>query len=608
MENRINSAISKIHNHIYANEGLNNFEVLDVLLKVLYCKSYDELNNNMLEKASSEYELHQTALGLLENLKSAYPNMFTASDSFNIKEQSIIYIFNELSHFKMTKLGTDLKGHIIQRIIDRSFREGRGQFFTPSAIVDFIVKMVDPKKDEVGCDPACGTGGFVFSALEHIAKNDAITASDINNVFFYDISRSIAKLIAMRLMFEFGIQEPNLYIQDTLSSQIGLKFDYILSNPPFGSQGRITDSTILSKYFLGKDEKGKLFSSQVPDILFIEKIINMLKDGGRAAIVLPDGNFENPSSDYIRKYIFNSCKINAIISLPDGSFIPYGTGVKASILFVTKDATAKENPYNVFFGKINKLGYSFSKHSKPVYKENGDVDEDYSAVLSKYKNEKYDDFNFLVSSSDIACNNYNLSYNKYCLAWKNIVDDIQKGAFSRIAQVCSVVARKEKISADETYKYVEIGNVSTENCEIVSCSVLKGSELPSRASYRLKENDIIVAIAGNAIGTEYGAKAIVSKEYDGAICTNGFIVLRNATVSPFLLLNFFNSKEFQAQVIQSKYGTAIPTIAKEDFMNISFPRYSGGGEEHIISTYTTAFKLKEQAKQLLKSLTEEGIE
>jgi len=243
-----------------------------------------------------------------------------------------------------------------------------------------------------------------------------------------------------------------------------------------------------------------------------------------------------------------------------------------------------------------------------VYKENGDVDEDYSAVLSKYKNEKYDDFNFLVSSSDIACNNYNLSYNKYCLAWKNIVDDIQKGAFSRIAQVCSVVARKEKISADETYKYVEIGNVSTENCEIVSCSVLKGSELPSRASYRLKENDIIVAIAGNAIGTEYGAKAIVSKEYDGAICTNGFIVLRNATVSPFLLLNFFNSKEFQAQVIQSKYGTAIPTIAKEDFMNISFPRYSGGGEEHIISTYTTAFKLKEQAKQLLKSLTEEGIE
>ena len=608
METKINNSISKIHNYIYANEGLNNFEVLDVLLKVLYCKSYDEMNDNLLEKVVSETDLYQTALILLENLKNAYPYMFSANDSFEIKEQSIIYIFNELSSFKITKLGTDLKGHIIQRIIDRSFREGRGQFFTPSAIVDFIVKMINPKKGELGCDPACGTGGFIFSALEHIAATNTITNADVNNVFFYDISRSLAKLIAMRLMFEFGVKDPNLYIQDSLSSTFDLKFDYILSNPPFGSQGRISDSTILSKYVLGKDEKGKLFSSQVPDILFIEKIISLLKDGGRAAIILPDGNFENPTSDYIRKYIFNECKINAIISLPDGSFIPYGTGVKASILFITKDSGANKKPYHIFFGKIKKLGYTFSKHSKPSYKENGCIDEDYSEVLNKYKNKIYDDFNFVISSKEISSNNYNLAYNKYCVAWKKIVDSIQKKSFSRISNVCSVVTKKEKILSEETYKYIEIGNISTENCEIVSCSILKGAELPSRASYRLEENDIIVAIAGNAIGTDYGAKAIVSKEYVGAICTNGFIVLRKATISPFLLLNFFNTKAFQAQVIQSKYGTAIPTISKEDFINISFPRYDKNTEEYIISTYTTAFNLKEQAKQLLKSLIQKGID
>ncbi len=608
MENRINSAISKIHNYIYANEGLNNFEVLDVLLKVLYCKSYDELNNNFLEKAYSESELYKTALILLEDLKNAYPNMFSPSDTFSIKEQSVIYIFNELSQFKITELGTDLKGHIIQRIIDRSFREGRGQFFTPSSIVDFIVKMINPKKGELGCDPACGTGGFIFSALEHISTFSNISTEDVNNVFFYDISRSLAKLIAMRLMFEFGIKEPNLYIRDTLASPIDFQFDYILSNPPFGSQGRITDTTILSKYVLGKDEKGKLYSSQVPDILFIEKIILSLKDGGRAAIVLPDGNFENPSSDYIRKYIFNNCKINAIISLPDGSFIPYGTGVKASILFITKDSNAYKNPYYIYFGRINKLGYTFSKHSKPLQKEDGSIDEDYSDVLNKYKNKTYDDFNFVVSSNEIIYNNYNLAYNKYCLAWQKVVNTIQEKPFSKIFDVCSVVTKKEKIHHEEIYKYVEIGNISTENCEIVSCSILKGSDLPSRASYRLEENDIIVAIAGNAIGTNYGAKAIVSKEYAGAICTNGFIVLRKATISPYLLLNFFNTKEFQAQVIQSKYGTAIPTISKEDFVNISFPRYKKETEEHIISTYNAAFRLKEQAKQLLKSLTKNDVE
>lgn len=604
MENKINSSVTKIHNYIYANEGLNNFEVLDVLLKVLYCKSYDELNYNLLEQATSETELYKTALDLFENLKISYPHMFSANDSFAIKQQSVVYIFNELSSFKISGMGTDLKGHIIQRIIDRSFREGRGQFFTPSAIVDFIINMIDPQRGELGCDPACGTGGFIFSALEHIAKHAAISNEDIKNVYFYDISRSLAKLIAMRLMFEFGIQKPNLFIQDSLSTSFGMQFDYVLSNPPFGSQGRITDTTVLSKYALGKDEKGKLYSSQVPDILFIEKIISILKDGGRAAIVLPDGNFENPSFDYIRKYIFNNCKINAIVSIPDGSFIPYGTGVKASILFITKNSAAHNKEYNIFFGKINKLGYTFSKHSKPVYKTETLIDEDYYDVLAKYKNQQYDDFNFLVPSTDIVDNNYNLAYNKYCLSWKKIVNAIQSHKYSKIFNVCEIVTKKEKIVPGEIYKYVEIGNVSTENCEIASCSIVKGADLPSRASYKLQENDVIVAIAGNAIGTKYGAKALVTKEYAGAICTNGFIVLRNTTVSPYLLLNFFNSKEFQAQVIQSKYGTAIPTISKEDFANISFPRYNKKTENIIITTYSAAFSLKEQAKALLKSLTQ----
>lgn len=608
MENRINSSITKIHNYIYANEGLNNFEVLNVILKVLYCKTYDELHENLLEHAFFEQDLYRVALKLLNHIKEKYPRMFNLNDSFDVKERTIIYIFNELSDYRISELGTDLKGHIVQRIVDRSFREGRGQFFTPSSIVDFVIQMINPRKGEIGCDPACGTGGFVFSALEHISKNNNLTNNDINNLYFYDISRSLTNLIAMRLMFEFGIDEPNLIIQDSLSSSFDLKFDYVLSNPPFGSQGKISDTTILSKYALGKDEKGNIYSSQVPDILFIEKIISILKEGGRASIVLPDGNFENPSSGYIRKYIFNNCKINAIVSLPDGSFIPYGTGVKTSILFIEKDASAHNKNYSIFFGKINKLGYTFSKHSKPVYNETGAIDEDYSEVLYKYKNKKYDDFNFIVQSDEIIFNNYNLAYNKYCLSWKKIVSKIQSQKHSKLYDICECVNKKEKILQDEIYNYVEIGNVSTENCEIVNCSILKGSDLPSRASYRLQENDVVVAIAGNAIGTVYGAKAIVTKEYAGAICTNGFIVLRNSNLSPHLLLHFFSTNEFRAQIIQSKYGTAIPTISKDDFMSISIPRYSKQKEEKIISTYKTAFDLKEKAKELIKSLEKNGID
>ena len=144
--------------------------------------------------------------------------------------------------------------------------------------------------------------------------------------------------------------------------------------------------------------------------------------------------------------------------------------------------------------------------------------------------------------------------------------------------------------------------MSAENCEITSHSMCYGSELPSRASYELKENDIIIAISGSSIGSKACAKAIVTKEYAGCICTNGFIVLRNATISPYLLLHFFNSFDFRAQVCQSKYGTAIPTISKEDFMNIKFRRYTYEEENRIITLYQEAFKLREKSREILKNI------
>lgn len=593
-----NKTIEKIHNYLYANDGLDNYEVLDVLLKIFYLKTYDELNGNQIANSRFEQELLDVTESLFQKIISSYPTLFENDAKFSIKRESLLYILKELKYIQLSGESSDIKGHLMQRIIDRSFREGRGQFFTPAQVVDFVVSMIDPHPGEKGCDPACGTGGFMFSSIEHMTKNGSVSQGIIDSIDFFDISKSVVKLISMRLMFEYSIDKPNIVIQDSIASSFSSAYDFVLTNPPFGSKGRISDKKILCKYQMGQDETGKMFSSQVPDILFVEKVLNILKEGGRAAIVLPDGNFENPSSQYFRKYLIKNAKIDAIVSLPDGTFIPYGTGVKSSIVFFTKQSNPSLD-YSVFFGKINSLGYTFSKHSKPLIDRNGNVIEDYTAVLSAYKNKEYDDDNFEVKASEIVNNDFNLSHHFYSPQIEKTIKKYTANSSIHLSDLVVVQAKKTKFDADTVYRYVEISDVSASGCEIINSTEMLGSDLPSRASYKLEKDEIIVAIAGNAIGSIWNTKAIVTEDYENCICTNGFIVLKAKGVSPYLLLHFFNTEAFRAQVQKYRYGTAIPTISREDFLNIVFPDYSDAQKERIIHNMQKAFELKREIKKLL---------
>ena len=595
--NDINKTIEKIHNYIYANDGLNNFEVLNILLKIFYIKTYDELHESIFEQSTSNSELIQNVNNIYKQIVLDYPKLFDDDKKIDLKEETLLYVMKELKEIRLLQESSDIKGHLMQRIIDRSFREGRGQFFTPAQVVDFIVKMIKPKSGQKGCDVACGTGGFMFSALEYMTQKNVDIKKEITNIDFFDISKSVTKLIAMRLMFEFSIDNPNILIQDSIASDIDAVYDFVLTNPPFGTQGKILDKKILSKYQLGHDETGKIKTSQVPDILFVEKVVNILKEGGKAAIVLPDGNFENPTSKYFREYLFENVQVDAIVSLPDGTFVPYGTGVKSSILFFTKKRT-REN-YNIFFGKINNLGYTFSKHSKTLLDRNGCVIEDYSKVLDAYNNSSYDEDNFIINVDTIINNKYSLSYNFYSPKINNQIERYVGHSSLTLEKLVDVQTSKAKINSEELYKYIEISDVNATGCEIINYTEMYGGELPSRASYKLKENQIIVAIAGNAIGTIWNTKAIVTKEYENCICTNGFIVLTAKKISPYLLLHFFNTEAFRVQVKKYKYGTAIPTITKEDFLNIRFPEFNEQTKDKIVSNMTKAFSLKEEVKKLL---------
>ncbi|MBR4027121.1 MAG: N-6 DNA methylase [Lachnospiraceae bacterium] len=594
---QLNKTISKIHNYIYANEGLSNSETLNEFLKIFYCKILDENNGNQLRLACTNTEILSIIECLYQNLLIKLEGIIDKNEKITLRDETLLYIINELNEISLTNISADIKGHILQRIIDRSYRESRGQFFTPAPVVDFIVKMINPQYGEYGCDPACGTGGFLFSALNYISQNKPIDNIQLNKIHFYDISKSLIKLVAMRMMFEFSDYNVHYEVKDSIRDEFNFKYDYILTNPPFGTQGKISDKKILSKYILGTDISGKTIKSQVPDILFVEKVIKILKDGGRAAIILPDGNFENPSLEYFRKFLVNNVKINAIISLPDGTFIPYGTGVKSSILFISKEKTTEN--YDVFYGKITKLGYSFSKHSKTELLANGTINEDYSQIINAFYNKKYSDFAYLVNISEIQKNNYIMSESFYSPIYKRTIDSIKQGNYALLKELVEFNYKKIKIDKESQYNYVEISDVNAYSSEIINSNIMYGEELPSRASYLLQKDNIIVATSGNSIGTIKQAKAFVTERYEGSICTNGFTVMKATNISKYYLLYFFNSKEFLNQMLKYKYGTAIPCIGRNDFENILVPIPNNEELTIIVDRIKKAIHLREEAFQLM---------
>ncbi|MBP3546765.1 MAG: N-6 DNA methylase [Alphaproteobacteria bacterium] len=599
----IDKKILKIHNYIYANDGLSNAETLTEFLKIFYCKILDENDGNMFLLLTNEADILRRVNNLYKSFQTKLNNVVKTSEKINLKDRTIIFIISELRDINIKNISSDIKGHIMQKIIDRSYRESRGQFFTPAPVVDFIVKMIAPKKNELGSDPASGTGGFLFAALDYISNTKKITIEDIKNMYFSDISKNLIQLILMRMMFEYSIDDFNYYTEDSIAKDVTPKYDFVITNPPFGTQGKVDDPKILSKYDLSYDGK-KYLSSQVPDILFVEQIIKSLKYGGRAAVVLPDGDFENPSLQYFREFLVNNVKIDAIVSLPDGTFIPYGTGVKSSIIFFTKQNSTylnkiKNENYSIFYARIHKLGYTFSKHSKSVYTKEGAIDEDYSQVLDAYKKGNYNENSYLVSINEIERNNYILAEHFYSPVYSQLINSIKQNKYAMLKDLVSFRNSKEKINIDEKYTYIEIGDVSPYINEITNSTSLLGDELPSRASYIVHTGDVIVAVAGNAIGTEKHAKAIVSDKYDGCICTNGFIVLSPIKVSAYFILSFLNSEYFLKQVLKYKYGTAIPCISKEDLGNVVVPIPDDEKMREIENRIKRAYNLRKEANELL---------
>jgi type I restriction enzyme M protein len=368
-EDRLLKRFEDIHNFIYANDGLSPQQVLDEIIKILFIKLVDENNKNskffIAEKEYKEIkdkhkniDFANRITDLFEQMKKYYNDIFENDERLNLSNPSLAFTISLLQNINLSESSNDVKGLAFQKFLASQQKGDRGQYFTPEPVIELCVKMISPKSNETIIDPACGSGGFLYSALKYYINKNKISRKDEyveNNLFGIDINKRIAKIAKMKLLLETNSKcSINISCFNTLeefdykkinNNNLTANFDIVLTNPPFGTVGKITSLKVLGNYALGHrwiqlNEKyipsSNILQGQAPEILFIEACTRLLKQGGRMAIILPNGHLENPTLNYLRYYLKNNFKIYALIKLPPETFIPYGTGVKTSVLFLKK--------------------------------------------------------------------------------------------------------------------------------------------------------------------------------------------------------------------------------------------------------------------------------
>jgi len=621
-EDNLLRRFEEIHDYIYANDGLSPQQALEEFVKILFIKVFDENNNSNLFSKNN-------ISALFEKTKQNFPEVFEHDEKIKLAEKTICFITNKIQDISLIGSSQDAKGLAFQKFLSHHEKDRQGQFFTPEPVIDFCVEMMQPKPNEKIIDPACGSGGFLMSALKHIQKNNQdIDIQNIiaNNIFGFDINKSILRIAKMKLLLEANVKT-NVLCTNSLENFENLNgtFDLVLANPPFGA--KIINSDVLTKFDLGykwtKHESEfyktkNLPTTQNTEILFIERCLKLLKEEGRMGIVLPNGNFENPSLEYLRFYIKQKAKLLAVIKLPQETFVPFGTGVKTSILFLEKKTQPTERQYPVFFGKVTKLGYQGNKNGTPIYKKDkfGQIiknqnrqpilDEDFCEIVKQYelfqsKLELTSNNSFSINDSEL---NGRFDFDFYSPENRVFAKTLKNGKTVKLGEICEIIKIKSpKLkNSKETVEYVELSDINTHSFEIINSTPYKVHELPSRASYEIKEGDIITAIAGNSVGTKKHATAFVSKEYNGCICTNGFRVLRNFKIDPYYFLYYLRTEEFLKQMFMYRTGAAIPNVSDTDLSNIEIYIPFNGEQEQISNQIKKAFELKQEFKNQLDNI------
>ena len=425
----LRALIQEMEDEVLANAGVDAFEEV---FKLLFSKLYDELTGandehyylQFRNSGDTDAELKEKIEELFNDAKSKWEGIFGESDRIQLTPSHLSVCVSTLQNVKLFNNNLDVVDDAFEYLMSKSQKGEKGQYFTPRYVIDMCVKMMNPQSTENIIDTAAGSSGFTVHSIFHVWKNirrekglpigegfttDRRTKEETdfvrNRIFAIDFDEKTVR-VARTLNLIAGDGQSNVIHLNTLdfarwkevsegeswndNYNEGFKklkklrpknakpddfsqfeFDLLMANPPFA--GDIKEGAILSRYELGKDDKGKQKSKVGRDILFIERNLNFLKPGGRMAIVLPQGRLNNSSDKRIRDFIAERCRILAVVGLHGNVFKPH-TGTKTSVLFVQKwdDVLCpRKEDYPIFFATMQKASKDNSGDKIYVKDESG---------------------------------------------------------------------------------------------------------------------------------------------------------------------------------------------------------------------------------------------
>ena len=418
--------ILEMEDEVLANAGVDVFEEV---FKLIFTKLYDEMESGRDKSRTlifrnygdTESELKMKIQGLFDEAKHKWEGVFSNDSKINLTASHLSVCVASLQDVKLFNSNLDVVDDAFEYLMGKSSKGEKGQYFTPRYVIDMCVKMLNPNKTETMIDTAAGSCGFpvhtIFHVWKQILEERGIKQSHLftsqekpaectdyvnEKVFAIDFDEKAVR-VARTLNLIAGDGQTNVLHLNSLDyerwnettkdekwqdtyyegwrkirrlrakrdSDYEFKFDVLMANPPFA--GDIKESRIISKYELGKKADGKYYNKVGRDILFIERNLNFLKPGGRMAIVLPQGRFNNASDKNIREFIAERCRILAVVGLHGNVFKPH-TGTKTSVLFVQKwddELCPKVDDYPIFFGTMKKPSKDNSGDKIYVKNEDG---------------------------------------------------------------------------------------------------------------------------------------------------------------------------------------------------------------------------------------------
>jgi type I restriction enzyme M protein len=427
--------IEDMEDEVLANAGVDVFEEV---FKLIFTKLFDEMASHRrgtslrFRNQNTAAQLKVSIQNLFNDAKEKWPGVFLADERIRLTPDHLQVCVSSLEEWKLFNSNLDVIDDAFEYLVSKSSKGEKGQYFTPRWVIDMCVKMMNPKEVETVIDTACGSAGFTVHSMFHVwrqimqamgkeeshlftmeAKPPRCIDYVRDNVFALDFDEKSVR-VSRCLNLIAGDGETNVLHLNTLDwpkwdetarqnewldtygdgwrrlrrlrikekgeaadnpSYRSFGLDVLMANPPFA--GDIKQSDMLSPYDLAHKKDGKLERAVARDLLFIERNLDFLKPGGRMAVVLPQGRFNNSSDQRVREFIMDRCRILAVVGLHPNTFKPH-TGTKTSVLLVQKwndDASAgplcpKVGDYDIFFA--TQQMESVDNSGRKVYRRNPD--------------------------------------------------------------------------------------------------------------------------------------------------------------------------------------------------------------------------------------------